>query len=113
FVGTKFALSLDFWTPMSMAEDLRRNPGILADRGSHWMNIIGRLKPGVSIAQASAEINAIAARLNQSYPDERATSTAATVLPEVDGRWEDMGPVFKSASAIAMAIVGLILLIAC
>ena len=113
FVGTKFALALDFWTPMSMAEDLRRNPGILADRGSHWMNVIGRLKPGVSVAQASADINAIAARLNQSYPDERATSTTATVLPEVDGRWEDMGPVFKSASAIAMAIVGLILLIAC
>lgn len=113
FVGSKFALSLDFWTPMSMAEDLRRNPGMLADRRSHWMNVIGRLKPGVSVAQASAEMNAIAARLNQSYPDERATSTTATVLPEVDGRWADMGPVFKSASAIAMAIVGLILLIAC
>ena len=27
FVGTKFALALDFWTPMSMAEDLRRKPG--------------------------------------------------------------------------------------
>ena len=113
FVGTKFALSLDFWTPMSMAEDLRRNPGILAERGSHWMNVIGRLKPGVSIAQASAEVNAIAARLNQSYPDDRASSTTAVVMAEVDGRWEDMGSVFKSASAIAMAIVGLILLIAC
>src|SRR6185503_8520780 len=57
FAGTKFALALDFWTPMSMAEDLRRSPGMLADRGSHWMNVIGRLKPGVSIAQASAEID--------------------------------------------------------
>ncbi len=113
FVGSKFALALDFWTPMSMAEDLRRSPGMLAERGSHWMNVIGRLKPGVSIAQASAEMNAIAARLNQSYPNERASTTTATVLPEVDGRWEDMAKVFKSGSAIAMAIVGLILLIAC
>ena len=113
FVGSKFALALDFWTPMSMAEDLRRSPGMLADRGSHWMNVIGRLKPGVSTTQASAEMNAIAARLNQSYPNERASTTTATVLPEVDGRWEDLAKVFKSASAIAMAIVGLILLIAC
>jgi macrolide transport system ATP-binding/permease protein len=113
FAGTKFALSLDFWTPISMAEELRRNPGILAERGSHWMNVIGRLKPGVSVKQASAEMNAISARLNQAYPDTRATSTTAQVLTEVDGRWEELGGVFKSAGAIAMAIVGLILLIAC
>ena len=101
FAGTKFALSLDFWTPISNAEDLRRNPGILAERGSHWMNVIGRVKPGVSVKQASAEMNAIAARLNQAYPDTRASNTTAQVLTEVDGRWEDLGGVFKSAGAIA------------
>ncbi|HET6975481.1 MAG TPA: ABC transporter permease [Pyrinomonadaceae bacterium] len=113
FVGTKFALALDFWTPISMAEDLRRNPDILKERGSHWMNIIGRLKPGVSIEQSSAEFAAIASRLNQAYPDNRAATTQAQVMTEVEGRWEEMGSVFKSAGAIAMAIVGLILLIAC
>ena len=113
FVGSKFALALDFWTPISMAEDLRRNPEILKERGAHWMNVIGRLKPGVSISQASAEMNAIATRLNQAYPDNRASSTQAQVMTEVDGRWEEMGSVFKSGGAIAMAIVGLVLLIAC
>lgn len=113
FVGSKFALALDFWTPISMAEELRRNPDILKERGSHWMNVIGRLKPGVSLSQASAEMSAIAARLNQAYPDDRASSTKAQVFYEVDGRWEDDGGVFKSAGAIAMAIVGLVLLIAC
>ncbi len=113
FVGTKFALALDFWTPISMAEELRRNPGILAERGSHWMNAIARLKPGVSVEQASAEFATITARLNQAYPDDRAATTQGQVQTEVDGRWAEMGPVFKSASAIAMAIVGLILLIAC
>ena len=113
FVGTKFALALDFWAPISMSEDLRRNSGLLTERGSHWMNVIGRLKPGVSVAQASAEMNAIAARLNQAYPDTRAGSTQAKVMAEIDGRWEDQAGVFKSAGAIAMAIAGLILLIAC
>lgn len=113
FIGSKFALALDFWVPISMAEDLRRNPDLLNERGSHWMNVIGRLKPGVSTAQASAEMSAIAARLNQAYPDNRASSTQAKVMYEVDGRFEDLGGIFKSAAAIAMAIVGLILLIAC
>src|ERR1041384_4441952 len=112
FVGTKFALALDFWTPISMAEDLRRNPDILKELGSHWMNVIGRLKPGVSLSQASAEMNAISTRLNQAYPDERASSTQAQVMTEVDGRWEELGGVFKSGGAIAMSIVGLVLLIA-
>ena len=113
FIGSKFALALDFWVPISMAEDLRRDPDILKERGSHWMNVIGRLKPGVSMAQASAEVSAIATRLNQAYPETRAKTTQAKVMTEVDGRWEDMGGVFKSAGAIALAIVGLILLIAC
>src|SRR5688572_5401039 len=62
FVGTKWALALDFWVPMSMADELRRSPGLLNDRGSHWMAVIGRLKPGVSQEQSSAEMSAIATR---------------------------------------------------
>jgi macrolide transport system ATP-binding/permease protein len=113
FHGTKFALALDFWTPISMAEEIRRSPDLLEDRGSHWMNVVGRLKPGVSLEQASAEISAIAGRINQAYPDDRSSSTTAKVMTETDGRFEDMGGVFKSGGAIAMAISSLILLIAC
>ena len=113
FHGSKFALAMDFWVPVTMADELRRSPGLLADRGSHWMGVVGRLKPGVSMDQASAEMSAIATRLNEAYPDNRASSTQAKVMGEVEGRFEDQGSIFKSAGAIAMAIVGLILLIAC
>jgi len=113
FTGTKFALALDFWTPISMAEELRRSPKLLEDRGSHWMNVIGRLKPGFTLDQASAELSGIATRMNEAYPNNRASGTQALVMTEIDGRFEDMGSVFKSGGAIAMAIVGLILLIAC
>jgi len=58
-------------------------------------------------------MSAIAARLNQAYPDNRANTTTAKVMTEVEGRFEEDSAVFKSAGAIAMAIVGLILLIAC
>jgi predicted permease len=113
FTGSKFALSLDFWVPMAMVEELRRSPGLLTDRGSHWMNVLGRLKPGVTMDQASLELTAIAARLNQAYPNDRASTTSAKVATEIDGRWEEAATVMRSAGAIAMAIVGLILLIAC
>lgn len=113
FTGTKFALSMDFWTPISMAEELRRAPKLLEDRGSHWMNVIGRIKPGVTLDQASAELSGIATRLNEAYPNNRSAGTQALVMIETDGRFEDLGSTFKSGGAIAMAIVGLILLIAC
>jgi len=113
FKGTKFGLSMDFWMPIAMAEELRREPGLLKERGSHWMNVFGRLKPGVSRAQAGAELSTIAQRLNQTYPTDRAASTRAEVKTEIDGRWGDATAIMKSGSAIAMAIVGLILLIAC
>ena len=113
FTGSKFALSMDFWVPMAMVEELRRSPGLLSDRGSHWMNVLGRLKPGVTLEQASLEMASIASRLNQTYPNERASTTSAKVETEVDGRWEEAATVMRSAGAIAMAIVGLILLIAC
>jgi predicted permease len=104
---------MDFWIPMAMAEELRRSPGLLTDRGSHWMNALARLKPGVTLDQATAELKAIAARLNQTYPNDRASTTSAKVSTEMEGRWEEAASTMKSAGAIAMAIVGLILLIAC
>ncbi len=113
FKGTKFGLSLDFWAPMMMVEELWRSPGLLKERDSHWMNVLARLKPGVSREQASAEMSAIARRLNQTYPTERAGNTGVVVETEVDGRWDKAAPIMKSGSGIAMAIVGFILLIAC
>ena len=51
FKATKFGLSLEFWAPMMMAEELWRSPGMLSERDSHWMNVLGRLKPGVTRAR--------------------------------------------------------------
>ena len=113
FKGTKFGLALEFWAPMMMVEELWRSPGMLSERDHHWMNVLARLKPGVTRAQASAEMTAIARRLNQSYPTERAGMTGVVVETEIDGRWDEAAPIMKSGGAIAMAIVGLILLIAC
>ena len=40
----------------------------LENRGAHWLGVIARLKPGVTLAQASADLGVIAARLEAAYP---------------------------------------------
>ena len=56
------AESCQLWLPLQ----LQRDEG---DRGSHWMCALGRLKSGVSIAAADAEIKTIGARLKAAHPD--------------------------------------------
>ena len=58
-------------------------------------------------------MSSIAQRLNQAYRNERARTTRVVVQTEIDGRWEDAATIMKSGAAVAMAIVGFILLIAC
>ncbi len=54
--------STDVWT------QLRFEPDML-DRGSHWLCCVGRLKDGVTLAAANAEIKAVGARLAAKYPE--------------------------------------------
>ncbi len=53
--------TVDVWGPLEMPPQ--------AERGSHFCNAIGRLKPGVSAGQAAADFNVIAGRLAQQFPD--------------------------------------------
>ena len=53
------------WQPMRLQQDD-------GDRGSHWLCTLGRLKPGVPVATADAEIKAIGARLKALYPNTNA-----------------------------------------
>jgi putative ABC transport system permease protein len=46
----------------------------------HFLQVIGRLRPGISVAQAKAEVDAIAARYKHAHPDE-ATGAGANVVP--------------------------------
>ena len=80
----------------------------LADRDNHYLNVMGRLKAGVSLAQAQSELNLIALRLQKEYPiddEDRGLSVAAlsTVL---------LGDQ-RLALWMMLAAVGFVLLIAC
>ncbi|HZB45213.1 MAG TPA: ABC transporter permease, partial [Pyrinomonadaceae bacterium] len=113
FTGAKWALGLDFWAPLMMQEQLTgaRNWG--EARGSHWLEVLARLKPGVTHEQAAAALTGIAARLERAYPDDRGKDVRVRVLPEQDGRWGEMGSMVRLSSWMAVAVVGLILFVAC
>ncbi len=81
---------------------------LLSQRGDHEINVIGRLKPGVTVASAQAEFDAISAHLAQQYPPtNKFMSTGMAPLST------DISRNARTSLAVLLGAVGLILLIAC
>jgi putative ABC transport system permease protein len=76
--------------------------------GSHYISVVGRLKPGVTLEQARTEMSAIAARLAQAYPDSN-TGWGVTLFPMQEYESRDIKP----ALLVLLGAVALVLLIAC
>src|SRR5262249_32060603 len=79
----------------------------LALRETHYLRVIGRLKPGATIQQAQAELNAVAARLERQYPDQAGHGARAVSLQEM--AVSDV----RQTLLTLLGAVGLVLLIAC
>ena len=78
------------------------------DRGGHYLRVLGRLAPGVSLERAQAEMSGIAARLARAHPD---TNTDWTV--RLQPLQETMVENVRPALFVLLGAVGLVLLIAC
>lgn len=69
FQGTVLEYSLDFWRPIPSGDEL------LEQRGARWLNVlIGRLRDGVALRQAEAELRSIAAGLAEAHPETHEAS---------------------------------------
>jgi putative ABC transport system permease protein len=77
-------------------------------RDSHFLRLVGRLKPGVSIEQCNAELNAIASRLAKQYPTSNTNRSNLVV-----GLHKDIVGDVRPALITILAAVLLVLLIAC
>ena len=111
FQGTT-VLRADAWVPLSATglATPRRSTTILASRESVWLLMGGRLRPGVTVAQADAELASIGAALQREYPDaNRGKGLKAMRSAVVPGHID----IFAGFLALLMGIVGLVLLIAC
>jgi predicted permease len=93
---------VDAWTPMDLA------PGRDASNAdNHYLTVIGRLKPGISIERAQAELDIKALSLAKQYPDAKDARARLYSLKE------DMVGSSRRALEIMLGAVGLVLLLVC
>lgn len=114
FRGLRLGLPPEFWLPMTTASDYATS-----GRGDRGLELTGRLKPGVTPAQAQAELTTIAARLAQAYPEtnlgtlERPNEPRPiTVVKESRVQPSAQVGIWR-VSMLLFTVVGLVLLIAC
>jgi predicted permease len=107
FYGTLLMFAPAFFVPMVSQE-----PDLLSARGSHWIfEAFGHLKPGVSPAQAIADLNSIGSYLEKTYPKDDAQMSFALARPSLYGDYG--GRPVEAFLAALMLLAVLILLAAC
>jgi len=111
FFGTFVGYSVEFWVPASMQARFDGGAYALEDRGARWLEPYLRLKPGVTIAQAQAELSAIASRLEAAYPE-----TNRGVGIRLYPLWQtpfNGATRMRPTLSIALVVALIVLLIAC
>ncbi|HEX8458967.1 MAG TPA: ABC transporter permease [Pyrinomonadaceae bacterium] len=92
----------ELWVPIGFT------PQEAANRGRHYLEVLARLKPGVSLEQAQAKMSTIAVRLQQQYPQQN-SDLGAVITPLHEQVVGDIKP----ALLVLLGAVGFVLLIAC
>ena len=110
FHGTDLFLWADFWMPIINERQIA-GYSFLENRYTHNLWIIGRLKPGVTTAQATDNLNAIAARLGRQYPKTDDGMTARLVKPGLMG--DELGDAARAFLSAIMLLALLVLVTAC
>ena len=111
FRGTIVFISPKFWVPMVNHAQI---DGVtdMNDRGTRWIfMVVGHLRPGVTVAQAAADLNSISSNLLKTYPQGERPGGFALGRPNLLG--DQFAPGFQAFIAGLMLLAGLILLAAC
>jgi putative ABC transport system permease protein len=99
----------ELWLPMMMASSAREaDAGVLQKRRERWLSAVARLKPGVSLQQAQTEMDTIARRLEQAYPDSNTNRGARVTLLH-----EQLFGSLQLTLWTLLGAVGCVLLVAC
>ena len=113
FAGIISSEPIDVWIPLSMtAQAFRNMPAtVLDDRSAGWLSVVGRLRPGITVQSAEADVRTVAARLAKAYPTTNAQRSVS--LTAGIGLYPgDRGDV-ASVLALLFGAVVLLLSIAC
>ncbi len=111
FFGTFVGYAFQFWVPASMQEVFEPGGYKLENRDARWIEGFARLKPGVTMTQAQAEISAVAKRLEAEYPATN-RGRGIQLFPLWQTPFNGAGTLFPTLR-IALVVACFILLIAC
>ena len=115
FTGTLLGGGPSAWVPMSMHDVVQPNFDWYEQRRGLFLFAFGRLNPGITIDQANANMKTVFANLEQAFPTDN-KGRGAGAWPLLDARLNpggQGGAQVVQISAILMAVVGIVLLIAC
>jgi predicted permease len=114
FKGPVNFADIPIYVPLTMQMEIDPGRNMFEIRDSNMMNVIGRLQPGVTVARAQQVVDATVAQLRDELPDSYDTQVGTKLVPQMEA---GIHPTFRSAqvgmSAVMMAVVSLLLLIAC
>jgi predicted permease len=112
FGGAWRGLAFDIWVPLTLGSQLNQtSTGFLEERGARGLLNVVRLKPGVTLKQASAEVQSMAQLLARRYPDSN-DNVNATLHAEEDAH-NNVKFLLGGPLRILLAMCGVVLLIAC
>jgi predicted permease len=110
FRGTELFFAPAMWIPM-VEQPTVSGGDQLQSRGNHFAYVVGRLKPGVTPAQATEDLNALAAWLSKTYPADNDGVEFSLARPGLIG--DMLGGPARAFMGGLMMLTGLILLAAC
>jgi len=112
FQGSQTGLRSEIWIPIMMDAQLLPQGDLLHDHHYFWLFVSGRLKPGVTPAQAQEEMTLRLKREAKNYPEEHRGHDSVTVYP----LWRSpfgANQILSTLLPMLMTIAGLVLLLAC
>jgi predicted permease len=113
FSGISELWGADLWMPMAMYREVFPYPSWVTSRGALAFLVVGRLKPGLTLAQAERGIESVTAEMKRLYPDIN-RGRSIRVLPVADSI---IGPRdndrYRRTGTVLLIVSGLVLLIAC
>jgi predicted permease len=120
FFGERVRRPPDFWLSLAFHPQIELRKSFLEDTQAYWLMILGRLKPGVSMSQAQAGVNLqlqqfLTEQAGSQLTDQRRRGIQNTYATLVEGKGGISGlrRYYSKPLQMLMAIVGMVLLIAC
>ncbi|HEX7330803.1 MAG TPA: ABC transporter permease [Pyrinomonadaceae bacterium] len=120
FFGVRVRRPPDFWLPLSLQPQVELRPSFLTSTEAYWLMVMGRLKPGVSMEQAQANVTlALRQHLTELWGDELTEEAQKDIqntyvaLASGEGGISGLRTIYSKPLHMLMVIVGMVLLIAC